>query len=137
MTARPVLFASLGALLLAACSQASIDARSGVKRGQVVYEKECAQCHGTQGTGGGAASLGLGGPPPDLTGLSRRNDGHFPREFVRRFVMGQLEKDNPDAAMPDFSDVGLQHVYPKGGADGEVLESDFNDLLTYLEAIQQ
>jgi hypothetical protein len=50
--------------------------------------------------------------------------------------MGLLEKDDPDAAMPDFASVGLQHLYPNGGADGERLEADFEDLLDYLNAIQ-
>ena len=39
--------------------------------------------------------------------------------------------------MPDFARVGLRHVYPEGGADGEVLEADFEGLLDYLEAIQE
>ena len=121
---------------LTACTPASTHDYSGAKRGQVIYTKECAQCHGAQGMGAGAASLGLGAPPPDLAGLSARNDGVVPREFVRRFVMGTLEKEDPDAAMPEFATVGLRHVYPDGGADGEVLEADFEDLLTYLETIQ-
>jgi hypothetical protein len=76
-------------------------------------------------------------PPPNLSELALRNDGVFPREFVSRFVMGTLEKDDPDAAMPEFATVGLRHVYPDGGADGEVLEGDFADLLDYLETIQK
>jgi hypothetical protein len=79
----------------------------------------------------------VGAVPPDLTGLKQRNDGYFPREFVRRFIMGRLEKDDPASPMPDFSMVGLRHVYPNGGADGEVLETDFANLLDYLEAIQE
>ena len=126
---------------LVACSGAFTDAETGAetgaKRGQVIYAKECAQCHGAAGAGAGPASLGMGVPAPDLTGLSQRNDGYFPREFVRRFVMGLLEKDDPDAAMPDFASVGLRHVYPEGGADGEVLEADFEDLLDYLASIQR
>ena len=51
--------------------------------------------------------------------------------------MGFLEKDDPASAMPEFASVGLQHVYPNGGADGEVLEADFEDMLDYLESIQE
>ena len=123
--------------MLSGCTQALGDDSETIKRGQLVYAKECSQCHGTRGQGGGLASLGLGVVPPDLTDLKQRNDGQFPREFVRRFVMGLLEKDDPDSPMPEFASVGLQHVYPKGGADGEVLETDFEALLDYLEAIQE
>ena len=108
-----------------------------VRRGQQIYAKECSQCHGATGEGGGPASFGLAMTPPNLTGLAQRNDGVFPRKFVGRFVMGFLEKDNPSGAMPEFTKVGLRHAYPNGGADGEVLEADFEDLLDYVESIQE
>ncbi|MFK7837421.1 MAG: cytochrome c [Sulfitobacter sp.] len=122
--------------LLTACNTTSERAPDASKRGQVIYTKECAQCHGTASEGGGPASLGLGGPAPDLVTLRQRNDGYFPREFVRRFVMGSLAKVDPDAAMPEFAKQGLRHVYPDGGADGEVLEAEFEALLDYLASIQ-
>ncbi len=134
---RSLTLTCIGLALLSACSQTTIDQRNAVTRGQVIYAKECSQCHGASGDGAGAASLGLGVAPPDLTGLSARNDGAYPREFVRRFVLGLLEKEDPDAAMPEFAKVGLGHVYPDGGADGEVLEADFADLIDYLETIQK
>lgn len=137
MLTRSILIAGICAALASACSQISMDQRAALKHGKGIYLKECSQCHGTNGAGGGAASLGLGSTPPDLTGLSAGNDGIFPREFVRRFVLGLVEKTNPDAGMPDFSKVGLVHVYPKGGADGEVLETDFADLIDYLESLQK
>ena len=114
-----------------------LEKQSGAKRGKVVYAKECSQCHGTRGEGGGPASLGLGSVPPNLVGLKPRNDGAFPREFVRRIVLGQLAKDDPDSAMPDFASVGLRNVYPKGGADAMVLEADLQALLDYLDSIQE
>lgn len=137
MQARTLITITLVATLLCACTLPVLSSRSAVKRGQVVFAKECSQCHGTSGQGAGAASLGLGVAAPSLSGLTARNDGAFPREFVRRFVLGQIAKTDPDAAMPDFSTAGLSHVYPNGGADGEVLEANFQDLLAYLEAIQE
>lgn len=122
--------------LISACSDGPVEGADTVREGQRVYAKECAACHGVRGEGAGPASLHLDVVPPDLAGLKQRNDGYFPREFVSRFVMGRLEKDDPSSPMPDFSAVGLRHVYPNGGADGEVLETDFANLLDYLEAIQ-
>lgn len=129
--------APLGLLLLTACTEDTIAGPDALQNGQEIYAKECSACHGAQGRGSGPASYDLGVAPPDLVGLKQRNDGYFPREFVRRFIMGRLEKDDPAPPMPDFSQVGLRHVYPDGGADGEVLETDFADLLDYLEAIQE
>jgi hypothetical protein len=65
-----------------------------------------------------------------------RDDGRFPRLYVGRFVMGLVEHEDPDTAMPEFAATGLRHLYPEGGADGEVLERHFEDLLDYLAFIQ-
>ncbi|WP_339770165.1 c-type cytochrome [uncultured Pseudosulfitobacter sp.] len=137
MRHRLTAIAGLSCVLLSACTEGPVGDSDAVRAGQRIYAKECAACHGTGGEGAGSASLALGTIPPDLTGLKQRNDGYFPREFVRRFIMGRLEKDDPASPMPDFSTVGLRHVYPEGGADGEVLETDFANLLDYLEAIQE
>ena len=137
MQTRTFIIASLCAAVLSACTESSTQTRSGANRGQFIYAKECSQCHGPRGEGAGAASFGLGEAPPDLIGLKQRNNGSFPRDFVRRFVMGVEEHDDPNSAMPEFASVGLRHVYPDGGADGEVLEGDLADLLDYLEAIQK
>lgn len=123
--------------LLAGCNDTTVMPQNSAKQGQIIYSKECSQCHGRRGEGGGPESLGLGVVPPNLVGLKDRNDGFFPREFVSRFVMGALEKDDPTSPMPEFAKVGFQHVYPKGGADGEMLEADLENLLDYLESIQQ
>jgi len=118
--------------LLSACAPGAADQRETVARGQTVYTKECAACHGSSGMGGSGDVRG-----PDLTGLRIGNDGAFPREYVRSFVMGISEIQERDPAMPQFARVGLRHVYPDGGADGEVLEADFENLIAYLEAIQR
>jgi mono/diheme cytochrome c family protein len=137
MQIRSILVSGLCAALLAGCNGPSGDAERAAKRGQAIFAKECSQCHGTTGEGAGAASLGLGMAPPSLVTLAQRNDGAFPYDYVRRFVMGVSVKAERNEVMPEFATVGLQHVYPDGGADGEVLEGDFEDLLTYLETIQR
>lgn len=142
MQSRKSMIVGVAAALLTACTQATTDSdddfsNDAVSRGKVVYQKECAQCHGAAGEGGGPASLGLGVVPPDLLELSAGNGGDFPRGFVRQYVLGLTEENDLAGPMPDFARVGLRHVYPEGGADGEVLETDFEGLLDYLEAIQE
>lgn len=136
MSFRIFLLLGLTGALVAGCTEIGLGKSQETARGKVIFEKECASCHGKDAKGGGPESLGIGVVPPDLTQLSLRNDGVFPREFVRRFVMGLLENDSAEQTMPQFSKVGLRHVYPNGGADGEVLEADFADLMDYLSSVQ-
>ncbi|MBR2655586.1 MAG: c-type cytochrome [Loktanella sp.] len=128
---------SLSCAFLSACVEKTDAESDAVQKGEIIYAKECSVCHGQRGEGAGAAALGLAVVPPDLATLKQRNDGCFPQEFVIQFIMGRHEQDATATPMPDFSMVGLRHVYPDGGADGEVLETDFVNLLTYLEAIQK
>ncbi|WP_299692182.1 c-type cytochrome [uncultured Tateyamaria sp.] len=142
MKIRTYVAIGFGVVLLTACTEPATlasdrAAEDAVARGKAVYAKECAQCHGAAGEGAGPASLGLGVAPPDLVGLSARNGGSFPRSFVRQYVLGRTEENDLAGPMPDFARVGLRHVYPDGGADGEVLEADFEGLLDYLAAIQE
>lgn len=130
----PKFFAPATALaLLGACATIPAANTGSVQRGGVIFAKECSQCHGRAGDGAGPASLGLGIAAPDLTTLTARNDGIFPHAFVQRFVLGKLEKEDPDAAMPDFGTVGLEHA----NSAGEVTSGDMIALLDYLETIQK
>jgi mono/diheme cytochrome c family protein len=48
----------------------------------------CATCHGRDGKGGGPAAAALKVPPPDLTVLSRRQNGVFPAFEVETIIRG-------------------------------------------------
>lgn len=50
--------------------------------GQQMYRFYCAACHGAEAKGRGPAAALLTNPPPDLTTLSKRHLGAFPREYV-------------------------------------------------------
>ena len=52
----------------------------------------CATCHGLGGRGDGPVGPSLKTPPPDLTILTRRNGGVFPRADVISFVTGVSDK---------------------------------------------
>jgi mono/diheme cytochrome c family protein len=63
----------------------------------------CATCHGRDGRGNGPAAAALEVPPPDLTQLSRRHGGTFPRDRVERFVASDGDSLTPahgSSAMP-------------------------------------
>ena len=59
----------------------TIDAR-------VMFKEYCAVCHGDQAKGNGPAADALVKPPADLTQISRRNGGAFPKVKVMRVIDG-------------------------------------------------
>jgi mono/diheme cytochrome c family protein len=58
--------------------------------GKTAYLSSCAPCHGVDAKGSGVFSmeLKLQEPPPDLTGLARRNNGVFPARAVNEIIDG-------------------------------------------------
>src|SRR5690349_14499782 len=53
------------------------------------FRSSCSACHGEDGRGAGAKDFGLSIEPPDLTTLTSRNGGVFPRERLRRIIDGR------------------------------------------------
>jgi mono/diheme cytochrome c family protein len=54
--------------------------------GQDLFNFYCATCHGRDAKGRGPVATALRTPPADLTALSRRNHGTFPRERLITFI---------------------------------------------------
>src|SRR5262245_34220863 len=69
--------------------------------GKPVFEQYCAQCHGRDGKGGGAASNLLTIKPADLTMISKKNDGTFPFWRVYGIIDGRENvKGHGSSEMP-------------------------------------
>lgn len=56
--------------------------------GKKMYLAYCATCHGKEGKGDGPVAEVLKVPPPDLTTLSKRNNGKFPWVQVVNTITG-------------------------------------------------
>lgn len=58
--------------------------------GKTAFLSNCAPCHGVDAKGSGvfSAELKLNEPPPDLTGLAKRNDGVFPARAINEIIDG-------------------------------------------------
>ena len=59
--------------------------------GRIEFSNSCAQCHGADGKGDGPVSPYLLNAPPDLTVLSKTNDGVFPIDRVYGIVDGRAD----------------------------------------------
>ena len=118
--------------LVAACAT---DDMPGPTEGATIFADNCTACHGYQGTGGEA--LVGGQVPPDLTHISARNGGVFPRAKVLSQIDGYGRGKVSAEVMPEFG----------GLLDGDLVPVDIDGtltptpralaaLLSYLESIQ-
>ena len=57
--------------------------------GKDLYLAYCASCHGKLGKGDGPVASALKGPLADLTSISKRNRGKFPREEMEKIILGE------------------------------------------------
>jgi mono/diheme cytochrome c family protein len=58
--------------------------------GPDLFKMYCASCHGRDGKGNGPVAAALKVPPPDLTVLSRRQNGVFPEQEVEAIITGPV-----------------------------------------------
>jgi mono/diheme cytochrome c family protein len=56
--------------------------------GPQLFQRFCASCHGKTAEGDGPAATTFRMQVPDLTRLSKRRGGEFPRDLVRRIIDG-------------------------------------------------
>lgn len=121
----------LAALGVAGCVEQPQDGRSA-------YLENCASCHGADAMGDGPAARALGVAAPDLTGLSTRNGGTFPRDQVRSIIDGLNRDPHFNAAMPEFGagDLGEVVIVEEDGL-GTPVPMTLQLLTEYLESIQQ
>jgi mono/diheme cytochrome c family protein len=129
--------ATLAALVIAAagCARRPLpQVTSGPSTGESLYRAHCVGCHGGAGAGDGPMVDHLKVLPPDLREISRRNDGHYPFEQIRRVIDGRQPvagHGGPD--MPVWGDIFLT---PHEGYDETSVRQKVVELARYLGSIQ-
>lgn len=107
--------------------------------GRALFVENCAICHGADGKGNGELADDLSPKPADLTMISARNKGRFPRTKVLSIIDGYTRMQSDGENMPEF---GLL-------LDGDTIPLEVDDsdqqspvprplaaLVVYLESIQ-
>ena len=135
MTFRAVVCA-LGAL----CASAAM-AQAKVDFGKREYDGNCASCHGIDGKGNGALVSLLRRSPPDLTQLSRGNQGVFPLNRLYEVIDGAAVPAHGGRDMPVWGrDYRVQagEYYMEAPYDPDAyVRTRILALLEYINRLQQ
>ena len=99
--------------------------------GQAMFSQYCAVCHGKDAKGSGPVAPALIVPPPDLTTLSKRNNGKFPADYFTTVLKSGVNAPaHGSVEMPiwgsTFADAKTQRI----------VTIRVNDLMQYLESLQ-
>lgn len=94
----------------------------------------CASCHGDSGKGDGPVGSSLRKKPADLTQLSKKNNGEFPREAVYKMIDGRTPVTGHGG--PDMPVWGNVFAQSRESAGAEGVKTRVNSLVSYLESIQ-
>lgn len=109
-----------------------------ITTGRGDFKTFCAGCHGSDAKGGGPVADVLNVEPPDLTGITARNGGTYPRGKVMATIYGYTKADKNGANMPEFGPLidGKTVFYDAG--DGVQTPTPWRlvALANYLESIQ-
>lgn len=120
-------------LLSAACVS-----EPDVPNGKAMFAADCAGCHGVDAKGDGPVAVSAGLVAPDLTRLSARNDGTFPRESVMATIDGLNRPAHFGVSMPEFGagDLGEAVIVETPDGLGIPTPVGLIALADYLESIQ-
>jgi len=114
-----------------------VDLSPVAQAGYGLFLDYCAACHGVDAGGNGPAASALRTPPPDLTAIAERRDGHFPAEELLEFIDGRTMTPSHGAReMPIWGD-----RFDLADGDGTLAErrarGRLRMILVYLEAVQR
>ena len=83
---------------------------AAAQSGKQDYEAYCAECHGKAGKGNGPTTqnIPMNPPPPDLTGLAKKNGGKFPFDEVVDTIDGRKNLPSHERIQMPFLGATLQ-----------------------------
>lgn len=120
------------AFLIAACA---VNAMPEASEGATLFADNCTACHGYRGEG---EKLIGGQDAPDLTKISARNGGSFPRASILSQIDGYGRGRVSADIMPEFGSLLKGELVPVD-IDGTLTPTPrpLAAILTYLEDIQE
>jgi mono/diheme cytochrome c family protein len=110
-----------------------------IDRGARLFVENCAVCHGAGLQGDGPMAELLVTVPPDLTRISERYDGTFPRAGMAWKIDGRDPILSHGGDMPLFGFVfsEMSEVIRSPGGQTVLTSPEVIDLIAYLESVQE
>jgi mono/diheme cytochrome c family protein len=107
--------------------------------GKQDFERNCASCHGKDGTGNGEALYFLHGvKPPDLTILTKENGGVFPAERVYQSIDGRTKITAHSRIDMPFWGTTMQQEGKEFTPESEAkVKARISGMVSYIESIQK
>jgi len=127
----------LGAMLLAAPVRAAGPDQAppnNAPMGADLYRMYCASCHGATARGDGPLAAPMRRTPPNLTEITKRQKGAYPKELIFKVIDGRERvagHGGPD--MPVWGDAFMR---TSDNADRNSVRFRIQALVDYLETIQ-
>jgi len=127
------------ALLIVALMLAGPAMAQDAARGARLVQENCAVCHGAGLRGDGPMAELLVVAPPDLTRISQRYGGTFPRAGIAWKIDGRDPILSHGGDMPLFGFVfsEMSQVLSSPGGQTVLTSPEVVDILTYLESVQE
>ena len=121
-------------IAMAMLPAAVLSAELKVEPGADLFKQHCAQCHGADGRGDGEAVEFKNIDIPDLTTITKRNDGSFPLADIVRTIDDRAELERHGGGfMPAWGEV-FSFDEDRGDA---LAHARILNLVLYLNSIQE
>jgi hypothetical protein len=107
---------------------------------EAAFARYCAPCHGEDARGNGKLAFGLSKPAPDLTRLTVRNGGTFPRERLARLIDGREQVGAHNREMPIWGEwfkLEAEEGFDGPAGDEAKIRKRIDDLLDLLQSMQE
>jgi mono/diheme cytochrome c family protein len=102
--------------------------------GGYFFKTYCAACHGTSARGDGPLADSMRRRPANLTEISKRNKGSFPKDVVFKVIDGRTKV--PGHGGPDMPVWGDAFMRSGEASDEASVKHRIQALVDYLETLQ-
>jgi len=134
------------AILFSFASVNALDKKAQLKLGEMEYLSNCASCHGRDAKGGGPVADVLTVKPADLSMISKKFNGEFPKELIYKIIDGRdMIKPHGHSLMPvwgrrftvmEYKDADAIAYLPDDLETQALVFGRIISLVGYLESIQ-